>query len=88
MPWRYPPEWLGVLADLGIAPARETPPRLVRDHLNDLYRLEIRRLKQALLAHAFPKSEYVGRVIELRRKYWPLSFTPDQWERICADDDA
>ena len=83
--WSYPADWLGVLATLGIAPRPDTPPRIIRDYLNDLYRFEIRRLKRALLAHAFPKGEYIDRVILLRRKYWPLSFTPEQWERICSN---
>ena len=84
MPWTYPTEWMDVLTGLGVAPGPGTSPRLVRDHLSDLYRFEIRRLKRALLAHAFPRSEYIGRVIGLRKKYWPLSFTPEQWEEICS----
>jgi hypothetical protein len=86
--WRYPQEWLDALARMGIAPLSTTSPRVVREHVNDLYRFEIRRLKRALLAKAFPKDEYIDRVITLRKKYWPLSLTPDQWERICSDDDA
>jgi hypothetical protein len=86
--WRYPQDWLDALASLGILPRAGTSPRLVRDHLNDLYRYEIRRLKRALLAGAFPKTEYVDRVISLRRKYWPLSFTPEQWETICSSHDS
>jgi hypothetical protein len=72
------------LGRFGLAPSPETPPRLVRDQLNDLYRWEIRRLRDRLLAGEFPKADYVGHVIALRKKYWPLSFTPDQWESVLV----
>jgi hypothetical protein len=82
--WTYPAELAEALARFGLAPGSTTPPRLVRDHLNDLYRFEIRRLRDQLLAGAFPKNEYIGRVIALRQRYWPLSLTPQQWEAICS----
>lgn len=84
--WTYPPELLESIGRLGVAPRSDTPPRFVRDHLSDLYRYEIRALKMRLLAGEFPKSDYVGHVIALRKKYWPLSFTPQQWEVICGRD--
>ena len=86
MAWIYPPELSEKLLELGLAPRPETPPRLVRDHLNDLYRHEIRALRGRLLAKEFPKAEYSAHVVKLRGKYWPLSLSPAQWERICAGD--
>ena len=47
--------------------------------MNDLYRYELRRLRAALLAGAFPKPEYYGRVVALRRRYPLLSVKPRQW---------
>ena len=82
--WTYPPELSDALVGFGLAPRPETPPRLVRDQLNDLYRLEIRHLRDRLLAKEFPKAEYAGQVVTLRKKYWPLAMTPEQWEKICA----
>ena len=82
--WSYPPELQDALLRFGLAPVPETPPIVVRDALNDLYRYEIRRLRGELLAGAFPKTDYIDRVIALRKKYWPLSMTPDVWERICG----
>jgi hypothetical protein len=82
--WSYPAELAEALPRFGIAPRPDTPPRLVRDYLSDLYRFEIRRLKRRLLAGAFPKADYVGHVIALRKQYWPLALTPEQWEAICA----
>ena len=82
--WAYSAELLEALGRFGLAPGPETPPRLVRDQLNDLYRWEIRRLRERLLAGEFPKEDYVGHVIALRKKYWPLSFTPGQWETVLV----
>jgi hypothetical protein len=86
--WLYPPELLSALVTFGLAPTPGTPPVFVRDALSDLYRYEIRRLRSRLLAEEFPKSDYIGLVIALRKKYWPLTMTPDVWERICAVETA
>ena len=82
---RWPPELLGALASFGLAPTPATPPVLVRDALSDLYRFEIRRLRSRLLDGEFPKDAYVGLVIALRKKYWPLTMTPDVWEKIISN---
>jgi hypothetical protein len=82
--WRYPVELLEALERFGLKPVPETPPTLVREHLSGLYRYEIRRLRARLLAGEFPKADYAGLVIQLRKQYWPLSATPAQWEQICS----
>ena len=82
--WSYPEDLLEALSAFGLAPRPETEPRFVRDQLSDLYRYEIRRLRERLLAGDFPKPEYITHVIALRKKYWPLSLTPEQWQVICA----
>ena len=82
--WEYSAELLEALGRFGLAPGSDTPPRLVRDQLSDLYRWEIRRLRARLLSGEFPKKDYVGHVIALRKKYWPLSFTPEQWETVLV----
>ena len=56
-----------------------TAPERLHDFVNDLYRYELRRLRDALLAGAFPKAEYYGRVVALRRRYPLLSLKPRQW---------
>jgi hypothetical protein len=81
--WTYPRELLDALATFGLAPRPETPPRFVRDQLNELYRYEIRRLRDQLRAGIVQKPDYVGLVIALRKKYWPLTLQPAEWERIC-----
>jgi hypothetical protein len=82
-PWSYPPELREALAGFGLAPRPETPPVFVRDALSDLYRFEIRRLRDRLLAGHVAKADYIGFVVSLRKKYWPLTLTPAAWEQIC-----
>lgn len=69
---------LASLADLGIRPAPATRPERVRQLVNELYRYEIRGLRARYLRHEFPKSEYIPKVIELRKRYWVLS-VPVPW---------
>ena len=83
--WTYPQDLLDALARFGLAPGPDTPPRFVRDQVNALYRYEIRRLRDQLRAGLVAKADYVGLVIGLRKKYWPLSLQPDDWDRICRD---
>jgi hypothetical protein len=84
--WTYPPELTEALLAFGMSPRPDTPPTLVRDQLSDLYRWEIRRLRARLLAGDIQKPDYAGFVVVLRKKYWPLSATPQQWEKICGGD--
>ena len=72
---------MAILAVHGLTPTPDTPPRVVRDALNDLYRYEIRRLKQRLLAGAVLKERYSDEVIELRKHYWLLSIPIERWCR-------
>lgn len=70
---------LEALAQHGARPSADTPPEPLHDFVSDLYRYELRRLRAALLARAFPKTEYYGRVVALRRRYPLLSVKPRQW---------
>ena len=82
--WEYPPELLDALTAFGLRPRPETPPRFTRDALSDLYRYEIRRLRERLLAGEVQKADYQGLVIALRKKYWPLTLPPQAWEKMCS----
>lgn len=84
--WVYPPEFLESLAGLGLAPTASTPPTLVRDALNDLYRYELRRERDRLRAGQVEKSAYLDIVVALRKKYWLLSFQIPAWEAICGHE--
>ena len=78
----YPTELAEALLRFGLAPRPDTPPRFVRDALSELYRYEIRALRQRRVSGDIPKQDYIGHVITLRKKYWPLALTPEQWEQI------
>lgn len=82
--WTYPDELRAALADLGLAPAPTTPPSAVRDALNDLYRYELRRLRDRLRAGDVVKPDYLDLVVALRKKYWPLTMPLDVWEKLCG----
>jgi hypothetical protein len=70
---------LDALAGHGARPSADTPPERLHDFVSDLYRYELRKLRSALLAGAFPKPEYYGRVVALRQRYPLLSLKPRQW---------
>ena len=77
--YRYRPEVIDALARHGLAPRPDTPPQFLRDALNDLYRYEIRRLRQRLLRKEYSKQAYVPKVVELRGKYLLLSMPMAEW---------
>jgi hypothetical protein len=77
----YKSEILDELARYGLRPRPDTSPRQLRDAVRDLYKYEIRRLKARLLAGEFPKQDYAGKVVELRRQYVLLSIPLQLWTR-------
>ncbi len=79
MEYRYRPEVLAQLLRHGVRPTAHTPPQLVFDFVNDLYRYELRRLRAALVTGAIPKAGYSDRVVQLRRQYPLVSFKPHLW---------
>jgi hypothetical protein len=80
------PDVRAVLLDHGLAPRPTTPLALVRAHLNDLYRFEIRHLRDRLRRGAFPLPEYVPRVVALRTRYRLLSLPLAHW--VTPADDS
>jgi hypothetical protein len=77
--YRYKPEVLRALETHGIRPHRTTRPELVREFVNDLYRYEIRCLRDRLLRGDFPKHTYFDRVVLLRNKYSVLALRPAEF---------
>jgi hypothetical protein len=77
--FRYHAEVLETLSHHGLAPTPGTPPPVVRSALSDLYRYEIRRLRDSLLGGRVRKADYIDRVLDLRRKYWLLSVPVERW---------
>jgi hypothetical protein len=62
----------------GVRPTPQTRPELVRDFVRDLYKYEIRQLRERMLRDEFPRSEYAARVDALRRQYPVLALLPSQ----------
>ena len=79
MEYQYKPGVLEQLQMHGIRPRPTTPPELVREYVNDLYRYEIRRLRERLLRGEFPKHTYFDRVVSLRNKYSVLALRPAEF---------
>jgi hypothetical protein len=63
----------------GIRPTELTRPQLVRDYVRDLYKYEIRRLRDRYIKGEFPKREYAERVDALRRTYTVLALHAPQF---------
>lgn len=78
-PYRYRQEVLDLLWAHGVQPTPDTPPEFVREFVNDLYRYELRRLRDRLVRREIPKNTYFAQVVELRRKYPVLSLRLTQW---------
>jgi hypothetical protein len=84
MSWSYPPELLAALGTLGLAPTAATPPALAREAVDELYKYELRRLRDRLRKGEVARSDYLAHVIALRKKYWTLTLPLAAWEKICA----
>lgn len=79
MSHRYRLEVLDQLAAHGIRPRETTPPQLVHDFVNDLYRYELRCLRDRLLRQEIAKPDYTSRVVQIRKRYPLLSLKLWQW---------
>jgi hypothetical protein len=77
--FRYRAEVLAQLLRHGVRPTDRTPPRLVRHFVRDLYKYEIRCLRDRYLRREFPKIEYASRVDALRRRYPVLALQPREF---------
>jgi hypothetical protein len=75
----YRPHVIDALAAHGLVPTSDTPPRLLREAVNDLYRHEIRGLRDRCRAGEFPVAALAARVVELRRRYLLLSTPLTRW---------
>ena len=75
----YRPEVLEELARHGLRPTTDTPHDRLREQVSDLYRYEIRQLRDRCRAGAFTTRELPARVIELRKRYLLLSIPTAHW---------
>ena len=79
MTYVYRQDVLAALLVHGVRPTERTDPELARGYLRDLYKYEIRRLRDRYVRGEFPKKEYSERVDRLRRSYPVLALTARQW---------
>lgn len=77
--FRYRRDVLEIVWRHGIMPTERTPPQLARGYVRDLYKYEIRRLRERYLKKEFSKREYYVVVDNLRQQYGVLALVPSQW---------
>ena len=77
--YAYRREVLDELARHGVRPRADTPPELLKEYLNDLYRYELRNLRARVVNRQLPQRELTQHVIELRRRYVLLSTPLELW---------
>jgi hypothetical protein len=68
-PFAYRADVLAHLLRHGVRPTDRSRPELVRGFVRDLYKHEIRALRERYVRGEFPKREYSERVEALRRRY-------------------
>ena len=85
-PFHYRPEVLEQLLRHGVRPTEQTRPELVHEFVSDLYRYELRTLRDRLVAKEFPKREYFGRVVDVRNRYRLIAMRPGDWVRQISDN--
>ncbi len=79
MTYHYRHDVLDWLWRHGVQPTPATPPELVHEFVSDLYRFELRRLRDRLKRGDIAKAGYYGRVVDLRRAYPLISLKPHEW---------
>lgn len=78
-PYRYRQDVLDAVWRHGIVPTARTAPELARGFVRDLYKYEIRRLRERYLRREFSKHEYAALVESLRESYPVLALVPRLW---------
>lgn len=78
---RYKPEVLQELERHGLRPGPGMTPERLREQINDLYRIEIRKLRDRCRAGEFSTRDLPAHVIELRKRYVLLSIPMAHWTR-------
>jgi hypothetical protein len=77
--YRYKPEILAQLARHGVIPKPTTPPTTARGVVNDIYRYELRLLRDRFLVGEFSKKDYYDKVVEIRNRYPVMGVLTRHW---------
>jgi hypothetical protein len=75
----YKPQVLDALARHGLIPKTTTPPEQLRAFLNEVYRYELRRLRDRYRSREFSKLDFHVRVIQVRKRYPLMSIPVQLW---------
>ncbi|MCM3878964.1 MAG: hypothetical protein ND807_02540 [Vicinamibacterales bacterium] len=79
MVYRYKPHILVLLASHGVVPKPSTPPTTARAVVNDVYRYELRLLRDRYLVGEFSKKDYYDKVVEVRNRYPVMTVLTRHW---------
>ena len=79
MTYQYRPEILAQLASHGVVPKPTTPPTTARAAVNELYRYELRLLRDRYLVGEFSKKSYYDKVVEIRNRYPVMGVLTRHW---------
>ncbi|HEV3214459.1 MAG TPA: hypothetical protein VGZ27_01985 [Vicinamibacterales bacterium] len=79
MTYRYKPKILAQLADHGVIPKPTTPPATARSVVNEIYRYELRLLRDRYLVGEFSKEAYYDKVVEIRDRYPVMGVLTRNW---------
>ena len=79
MSYIYHSQVLEQLALHGVTPTPTTRPELVHEFVSDLYRFELRQLRQRQVEGQVDKRDYAAHVVVLRRKYILISVSIVRW---------
>jgi hypothetical protein len=85
MTYRYKPEILAQLANHGVVPKPTTPPTTARAVVNDMYRYELRLLRDRYLVGEFSKKAYYDKVVETRNRYPVMMVLSRNWVHPADD---
>jgi hypothetical protein len=77
--YRYKLEVLAQLARHGVVPKPTTPPTMARAVVNDIYRYELRLLRDRYLVGEFSKQAYYDKVVETRNRYPVMAILTRHW---------
>jgi len=77
--YRYRPEILELLVRHGVVPKPTTPPTTARGVVNEIYRYELRLLRDRYLVGEFSKKAYYDKVVEVRNRYPVMSVLTRHW---------
>jgi len=77
--YRYKAEILAQLAEHGVIPKPSTPPTTARGVVNDIYRYELRKLRDRYLVGEFSKQDYYRMVVEVRNRYPVMTVLTRHW---------